>query len=101
MATDALESREGRLAELLRLLMPFPGRLEFAVRLALICALTAELLRPSRKVIPELDERAHAPVVERIHAGSGGRARTGVRVIEHERKGKMALVTNILVHSQS
>ena len=40
MATDALESREGRLAELLRLLMPFPGRLEFAVRLALICALT-------------------------------------------------------------
>src|SRR5580700_9965360 len=40
MATDALESREARLAELLRLLMPFPGRLEFAVRLALICALT-------------------------------------------------------------
>ncbi len=40
MATDALEAREGRLAELLRLLMPFPGRLEFAVRLALICALT-------------------------------------------------------------
>ncbi len=40
MAIDALESREGRLAELLRLLMPFPGRLEFAVRLALICALT-------------------------------------------------------------
>src|ERR1700730_1405468 len=37
MATDALE---GRLAELLRLLMPFPGRLEFAARLALICALT-------------------------------------------------------------
>ncbi len=35
-----LRSREGRLAELLRLLMPFPGRLEFAVRLALICALT-------------------------------------------------------------
>src|ERR1700693_1573314 len=40
MATDALESREGRLAELLRLLMPSPGRLEFAIRLALICALT-------------------------------------------------------------
>jgi multidrug resistance protein MdtO len=40
MATDALESREGCLAELLRLLMPFPGRLEFAVRLALICAIT-------------------------------------------------------------
>jgi multidrug resistance protein MdtO len=40
MAIDALESREGRLAELLRLLMPFPGRLDFAIRLALICALT-------------------------------------------------------------
>jgi multidrug resistance protein MdtO len=40
MAIHALESREGRLAELLRLLMPFPGRLEFAARLALICALT-------------------------------------------------------------
>ncbi|MGA7384036.1 MAG: FUSC family protein [Methylocella sp.] len=40
MATRVLEAREGRLAELLRLLMPFPGRLEFAVRLALICALT-------------------------------------------------------------
>ena len=35
-----MSSREGRLAELLRLLMPFPGRLEFAIRLALICALT-------------------------------------------------------------
>ncbi|MGO9845202.1 MAG: FUSC family protein, partial [Methylocella sp.] len=34
------EFREGRFAELLRLLMPFPGRLEFAIRLALICALT-------------------------------------------------------------
>jgi multidrug resistance protein MdtO len=40
MATRVLEAREGRLAELLRLLMPFPRRLEFAVRLALICALT-------------------------------------------------------------
>ncbi len=40
MAINVHESREGRLAELLRLLMPFPGRLEFAVRLALICALT-------------------------------------------------------------
>jgi len=40
MATHAPEAREGRLAELLRLLLPFPGRLEFAVRLALICALT-------------------------------------------------------------
>src|SRR6202047_4304949 len=40
MAMHAPESRDGRLAELLRLLMPFPGRLEFAVRLALICALT-------------------------------------------------------------
>ena len=35
MATRVLEAREGRLAELLRLLMPSPGRLEFAVRLAL------------------------------------------------------------------
>jgi multidrug resistance protein MdtO len=40
MATRVLEYREGRLAELLRLLMPFQGRLEFAARLALICALT-------------------------------------------------------------
>jgi multidrug resistance protein MdtO len=40
MAIRALESREGRLAEMLRLLMPFPGRLSFAVRLALICAIT-------------------------------------------------------------
>jgi len=40
MAISVLETREGRLAELLRLLMPFPGRLEFAIRLALICALT-------------------------------------------------------------
>src|ERR1700730_10733922 len=38
MATRVLEAREGRLGELLRLFMPFPGRLEFAVRLALICA---------------------------------------------------------------
>ena len=40
MAISVREFREGRLAELLRLLMPFPGRLEFAIRLALICALT-------------------------------------------------------------
>jgi multidrug resistance protein MdtO len=40
MAISVRESREGRLAELLRLVMPFPGRLEFAVRLALICAIT-------------------------------------------------------------
>src|SRR6478672_9523306 len=40
MAISALETRAERLAELLRLLLPFPGRLEFAVRLALICALT-------------------------------------------------------------
>jgi multidrug resistance protein MdtO len=40
MVTHALEPRERRFAELLPLLMPFPGRLEFAVRLALICALT-------------------------------------------------------------
>jgi hypothetical protein len=31
-----------------------------------------------------------------IHAGNGGRARTGFRVIEHERKGKIA----ILVHAE-
>jgi multidrug resistance protein MdtO len=40
MAIPALESRDGRLAGLLRLLWPFPRRLEFAARLALICALT-------------------------------------------------------------
>src|SRR6202048_4343594 len=40
MATHAPAARGGGRAELLRLLMPFPGRLEFAVRLALICALT-------------------------------------------------------------
>ena len=40
MAISVRESCEGRLAELLRLLMPFPGRLEFTIRLALICALT-------------------------------------------------------------
>jgi multidrug resistance protein MdtO len=41
MAIFALEPREGRLTKLARLLKPFPGRVEFAVRLALICALTA------------------------------------------------------------
>jgi multidrug resistance protein MdtO len=40
MGTHALDSREARLSGLLRLLMPFPGRLEFASRVALICALT-------------------------------------------------------------
>jgi multidrug resistance protein MdtO len=40
MAIPALESRDSRLAGLLRLLVPFPGRLEFAARLALICAVT-------------------------------------------------------------
>jgi multidrug resistance protein MdtO len=40
MAIHALEPRDGRLAGLLRLFMPFPARLEFAARLALICALT-------------------------------------------------------------
>jgi multidrug resistance protein MdtO len=40
MAIHALETREARIAELLRLLVPFPGRLEFAVRLALICTIT-------------------------------------------------------------
>ena len=41
MAIFALEPRGGRLAELARQLKPFPGRVEFAARLALICALTA------------------------------------------------------------
>ena len=41
MAIFALEPREGRLARMARLLKPFPGRVEFAARLALICALTA------------------------------------------------------------
>jgi len=40
MVIHALDSREARLAGLLRLLLPFPGRLEFAARVALICALT-------------------------------------------------------------
>ena len=41
MATLALESRAGRFDQLIRLLAPFPGRLEFAARVAAICALTA------------------------------------------------------------
>ncbi len=41
MAIFALEPREGLFTELARLLKPFPGRVEFAARLALICALTA------------------------------------------------------------
>ena len=41
MAIFALEPREGLLTELARLLKPFPGRIAFAARLALICALTA------------------------------------------------------------
>ena len=41
MATLALKSRVGQLEQLSRLLQPFPGRLEFAVRVAAICALTA------------------------------------------------------------
>jgi len=40
MVSPAFEFREGRLVELLRLLRPFPGRLNFAARLALISALT-------------------------------------------------------------
>ena len=40
MATLALESRAGRFDQLIRLLAPFPGRLEFAARVAAICALT-------------------------------------------------------------
>jgi multidrug resistance protein MdtO len=43
MAPPATERASGwaRVMGLLRLLMPFPGRLEIALRLALICALTA------------------------------------------------------------
>lgn len=41
MATLALKSRAGQLEQLSRLLEPFPGRLEFAARVAAICALTA------------------------------------------------------------
>ena len=41
MATLALKSGAGQLEQLSRLLEPFPGRLEFAVRVAAICALTA------------------------------------------------------------
>jgi multidrug resistance protein MdtO len=41
MATLALKSKAGQLEQLLRLLEPFPGRLEFAARVAAICALTA------------------------------------------------------------
>jgi hypothetical protein len=52
MAIFALRAREGRLTELLRLLKPFPGRLEFAARLALIRALTTLVVeiyrRPNR-----------------------------------------------------
>lgn len=40
MAPHADESRSGRIAQLVRLLEPRPGRLAFAARLALICALT-------------------------------------------------------------
>jgi multidrug resistance protein MdtO len=40
MAPLADNSARSRAVRLLRLLAPFPGRLEFAVRLALICALT-------------------------------------------------------------
>jgi multidrug resistance protein MdtO len=41
MAPPADNSASGRAMRLLSLLAPFPGRLEFAARLALICALTA------------------------------------------------------------
>ena len=41
MALPAAKAARNRALYLLRLLLPFPGRLEFAVRLALICALTA------------------------------------------------------------
>jgi hypothetical protein len=35
-----------------------------------------------------------------IDAGTGGRARSGVRIIEYERMGKIALVRNILAHAE-
>ncbi|HMK91308.1 MAG TPA: FUSC family protein [Methylocystis sp.] len=41
MATPALRSGAGQFDQLFRLLEPFPGRLEFAARVAAICALTA------------------------------------------------------------
>jgi multidrug resistance protein MdtO len=41
MAPPASETSRGRAMRLLGLLAPFPGRLEFSFRLALICALTA------------------------------------------------------------
>src|SRR5580692_10409000 len=40
MALHAVDTRPGRFGELLNLLRPFPGRLEFAARLALICSVT-------------------------------------------------------------
>src|SRR3984893_17262382 len=40
MAVHAVDARPGRITELLSLLRPFPGRFEFAARLALICAVT-------------------------------------------------------------
>src|ERR1700730_13130094 len=40
MAIHAVDTRPGRITELLSLLRPFPGRFEFAARLALICAVT-------------------------------------------------------------
>ena len=41
MAAPASERRAGPIAEVIGLLAPFPGRLEFATRLALTAALTA------------------------------------------------------------
>src|SRR5262245_25147296 len=41
MATHAADSRAGSVAQIVRLLAPSPGRLAFAARIALICALTA------------------------------------------------------------
>ena len=41
MAAPASERRAGQIAEVIGLLAPFPGRLEFATRLALMSALTA------------------------------------------------------------
>ena len=68
MAIIALESREGRFAELLRLLKPFPGRLEFAVRLALICALTALVVEIYQTPEPALTTYSSSSSTNRIAA---------------------------------
>src|SRR2546423_14479335 len=65
MAISVRESREGRLAELLRLLMPFPGRLEFATRLALICALTTLVVEIYQTPDPALTSAVGTVIADR------------------------------------